>query len=91
LLDEGDRRHENYPWLIHRLTYRRTNHKNLHVRGCKDEGTISTAFDTTVMNNLDRFNLVADVVDRLPQRGATAAYAKQAVRGKLIEHKQYVS
>src|SRR6266699_4479078 len=83
--------YHGYPWLIHRLTYRRTNHKNLHVRGYKEEGTISTAFDMTVMNDLDRFHLVADVVDRLPQLGCKAAYAKQAVRDKLIEHKQYVT
>src|SRR5881397_1901957 len=80
-----------YPWLIHRLTYRRTNHKNLHVRGYKEEGTTSTPFDMVVMNDLDRFHLVADVIDRLPQLGPKAAYAKQAIRDKLIEHKQYVT
>ncbi|MFI5456269.1 MAG: phosphoketolase [Isosphaerales bacterium] len=83
--------YHGYPWLIHRLTYRRTNHKNLHVRGYKEEGTISTAFDMTVMNDLDRFHLVGDVVDRLPELGGKAAYAKQAVRDKLIEHKQYIT
>jgi len=80
-----------YPWLIHRLTYRRTNHKNLHVRGYKEEGTTSTPFDMVVMNDLDRFHLVADVVDRLPQLGSRAAYAKQAIQEKLLEHKQYIA
>ncbi len=83
--------YHGYPWLIHRLTYRRTNHKNLHVRGYKEEGTTSTPFDMVVMNDLDRFHLVADVIDRLPQLGPKAAYAKQAIRDKLIEHKQYVA
>ena len=79
-----------YPWLIHRLTYRRPNHKNLHVRGYKEEGTTSTPFDMVVMNDLDRFHLVGDVVDRLPQLGSQAAYAKQAIREKLLDHKQHV-
>ena len=80
-----------YPWLIHRLTYRRTNHKNLHVRGYKEEGTTSTPFDMVVMNDLDRFHLVGDVVDRLPQLGSRAAYAKQAIQEKLVEHKRYIA
>ena len=83
--------YHGYPWLIHRLTYRRTNHKNLHVRGYKEEGTTSTPFDMVVMNDLDRFHLVADVIDRVPQLGPKAAYAKQAIRDKLIEHKQYIT
>ena len=80
-----------YPWLIHRLTYRRTNHPNLHVRGYKEEGTTTTPFDMCVLNDLDRFHLVADVIDRVPQLGARAAYAKQAIRDKLIDHKEYIA
>ena len=80
-----------YPWLIHRLTYRRRNHGNLHVRGYKEEGTTSTPFDMLVMNDLDRFHLCGDVIDRLPQLGSRAAYAKQALSGKLLAHKQYIS
>jgi xylulose-5-phosphate/fructose-6-phosphate phosphoketolase len=79
-----------YPWLIHRLTYRRTNHPNLHVRGYKEEGTTTTPFDMAVLNDLDRFHLVEDVIDRVPQLGARAAYFKQAIRDKLIDHKQYI-
>ncbi|HEY7534028.1 MAG TPA: phosphoketolase family protein [Nitrospiraceae bacterium] len=80
-----------YPWLIHRLTYRRANHANLHVRGYKEEGTTTTPFDMCVLNDLDRFHLVSDVIDRVPQLGSRAAYAKQAIRDKLIEHKQYIA
>jgi xylulose-5-phosphate/fructose-6-phosphate phosphoketolase len=79
-----------YPWLIHRLTYRRRNHDNLHVRGYKEEGTITTAFDMTVLNDLDRFHLVMDVIDRVPQTGSPGAYLKQQLRDKLIAHKEYI-
>ena len=79
-----------YPWLIHRLTYKRTNHDNIHVRGYKEEGTITTPFDMTVLNDLDRFHLVMDTIDRLPQTGAPGLYLKQQLRAKLIEHKQYI-
>ena len=78
-----------YPWLVHRLTYRRTNH-NLHVRGYKEEGTITTAFDMRVQNELDRFHLVQDVVDRVPGLGTKGDYLKQAMRDKLIEHKHHI-
>jgi xylulose-5-phosphate/fructose-6-phosphate phosphoketolase len=80
-----------YPWLIHRLTYRRTNHKNLHVRGYKEEGTTTTPFDMVVLNEMDRFHLVQDVIDRLPQLGSRAAYAKQAIRNALIVHRQHIN
>ncbi|UVT16092.1 MAG: phosphoketolase family protein [Nitrospira sp.] len=79
-----------YPWLIHRLTYRRTNHKNLHVRGYKEEGTTTTPFDMAVMNDIDRFHLVVDVIDRIPLRGSRADYTKQAIRDKRVEHRQYI-
>jgi len=79
-----------YPWLIHRLTYRRHGHDNLHVRGYKEEGTITTAFDMTVLNDLDRFHLVIDAVNRLPQTGSRGVYLQQQLRDKLIEHKRYI-
>lgn len=79
-----------YPYLIHRLCYRRTNHNNLHVRGYKEEGTTTTPFDMAVLNDLDRFHLVSDVIDRVPKLGYKAAHLKQFVRDKLIEHKQYI-
>jgi xylulose-5-phosphate/fructose-6-phosphate phosphoketolase len=79
-----------YPWLIHRLTYRRTNHDNIHVRGYKEEGTITTSFDMTVLNDLDRFHLVMDTIDRVPQTGEKGLVLKQRLQAKLIEHKQYI-
>ncbi len=78
-----------YPWLVHRLTYRRTN-RNLHVRGYKEEGTITTPFDMRVQNDLDRFHLVQDVVDRVPHLGGKGAYLKQLMQDKLIAHKHYI-
>jgi len=82
--------YHGYPWLIHRLTYRRTNHANLHVRGYKEEGTTTTPFDMTVLNDLDRFHLVADVIDRVPKLGPLAAHVKQAMRDKRIDHRHYI-
>jgi xylulose-5-phosphate/fructose-6-phosphate phosphoketolase len=79
-----------YPWLIHRLTYRRSNHDNFHVRGYKEEGTITTPFDMTVLNDLDRFHLVMDCIDRLPKTGDKGLYLKRRLEDKLIEHKQYI-
>ena len=77
--------------MIHRLTYRRTNHDNIHVRGYKEEGTITTPFDMTVLNDLDRFHLAMDAIDRLPQTGAKGRLFKQRFAGKLIAHKQYIT
>ena len=83
--------YHGYPSLIHRLTYRRTNHANLHVHGYKEEGATTTPFDMTVLNELDRFHLVEAVIDRVPRLGIIAAYAKQAVRDKLIDHRQHIT
>jgi len=83
--------YHGYPWLIHRLTYRRANHKNLHVRGYKEEGTTTTPFDMAVINDLDRFHLAGDAIDRIPGLGPKAAYVKQAIRDRLIEHRQYIT
>jgi len=83
--------YHGYPWLIHRLTYRRTNHRNLHVRGYKEEGTTTTPFDMVVRNDLDRFHLLADVIDRVPKLSRVGAYVKQFVSEKLIEHREYIT
>jgi xylulose-5-phosphate/fructose-6-phosphate phosphoketolase len=80
-----------YPWLVHRLTYNRNNNFNLHVRGYKEEGTITTSFDMTVLNEMDRFHLVIDAIDRLPQTGSRGVYLKQLLMDKLTLHKQYIS
>ncbi len=80
-----------YPWLIHRLTYRRTNHDNFHVRGYKEEGTITTPFDMTVLNDLDRFHLVMDTIDRVPKAGDDGVRLKTVLLAKLIEHKQFIN
>ncbi len=83
--------YHGYPWLIHRLTYRRSNHANIHVRGYKEEGTTSTPFDMVVMNEVDRFHLAMDAIDRVPRLKDQAVYLKQALRNKLIDHKRYIS
>jgi xylulose-5-phosphate/fructose-6-phosphate phosphoketolase len=83
--------YHGYPWLIHRLTYRRTNHDNLHVRGYKEEGTTTTPFDMAVINDIDRFHLVGDVIDRVPSLGYTAAYVRQYLRDQLVEHREYIN
>jgi xylulose-5-phosphate/fructose-6-phosphate phosphoketolase len=82
--------YHGYPWLIHRLTYRRTNHDNLHVRGYKEEGTTTTPFDMTVLNEIDRFHLAGDVVDRVPRLARIGAHFKQHLRDKLVGHKEYI-
>jgi xylulose-5-phosphate/fructose-6-phosphate phosphoketolase len=83
--------YHGYPWLIHRLTYRRNNHHNLHVRGYKEEGTTTTPFDMTVLNDLDRFHLAGDVVDRVPRLARVAGHFKQFLRNKLVQHKHYIA
>jgi xylulose-5-phosphate/fructose-6-phosphate phosphoketolase len=82
--------YHGYPWLIHRLTYRRTNHDNLHVRGYKEEGTTTTPFDMAVLNDLDRFHLLGDVVDRVPRAARHAGYVKQFVRDRLVDHARFI-
>jgi xylulose-5-phosphate/fructose-6-phosphate phosphoketolase len=82
--------YHGYPWLIHRLTYRRTNHDNLHVRGYKEEGTTTTPFDMVVRNDMDRFHLVQDVIDRVPKLGSRYAYLRQRMADKLVEHHEYI-
>ena len=83
--------YHGYPWLIHRLTYRRHNHDNFHVRGYKEEGTTTTPFDMTVLNELDRFHLAGDVVDRVPRLQRVGAHFKQFLRNQLVEHKRYIA
>jgi xylulose-5-phosphate/fructose-6-phosphate phosphoketolase len=78
-----------YPWLIHRLTYRRTNHGNIHVRGYKEEGTTTTPFDMVMLNDLDRFHLVMDVVDRVPSLGSHAASLRQRMEDERVQSRAY--
>ena len=82
--------YHGYPWLIHRLTYRRRNHANIHVRGYKEEGTTTTPFDMTVLNDLDRFHLAGDAVDRVVRLQSIGAHFKQFLRDKLTEHREYI-
>ncbi|MFP5346494.1 MAG: phosphoketolase [Actinomycetes bacterium] len=82
--------YHGYPWLIHRLTYRRTNHDNFHVRGYKEEGTTTTPFDMCILNEIDRFNLSIDVIDRVPRLGDAAAYARQELQDRILEHRRYI-
>ena len=81
--------YHGYPWLIHRLTYRRTNHDNFHVRGYKEEGTTTTPFDMVMLNDLDRFHLVMDVIDRVPGLGSKAAHVRQKMEDERLRHRQY--
>ncbi len=82
--------YHGYPWLIHRLTYKRTNHANIHVRGYKEEGTTTTPFDMTVLNHMDRYNLAIDVIDRVPRLAATSSDAREEFKNALIRHRQYI-
>jgi len=82
--------YHGYPALIHRLTYKRGNHDNFHVHGYQEEGSTTTPFDMVVRNGLDRFHLVSAVTDSVPKLATAAAYARQAVRDKLIEHERYI-
>jgi len=79
-----------YPWLVHRLAYRRAGHTNLHVRGYREEGTTTTRFDMVVPNDLDRFHVVGDVIDRVPSLRACGAYVKRWLRDKLLDHEHYI-
>jgi xylulose-5-phosphate/fructose-6-phosphate phosphoketolase len=81
--------YHGYPWLIHRLTYRRTNHGNLHVRGYKEEGTTTTPFDMVMLNDLDRFHLVMDVIDRVPGLGSRAGYVRQLMVDRRLQARAY--
>lgn len=82
--------YHGYPWLIHRLTYRHTNHHNFHVRGYKEEGTTTTPFDMCVMNQIDRFNLAIDVIDRVPRLRDISSHVREELKDKLIAHHQYI-
>ncbi|HQR81131.1 MAG TPA: phosphoketolase, partial [Actinomycetota bacterium] len=83
--------YHGYPWLIHRLTYSRAGHENLHVRGYKEEGTTTTPFDMCVINDIDRFHLVIDVIDRVPGLGAQAAGLRQAMVDRRVAHRNYIA
>jgi xylulose-5-phosphate/fructose-6-phosphate phosphoketolase len=82
--------YHGYPWLVHRLTYRRTNHANFHVRGYKEEGTTTTPFDMTVLNQVDRFDLAIDVIDRVSRLQGSSGSARETLKNKLVEHRIYV-
>jgi xylulose-5-phosphate/fructose-6-phosphate phosphoketolase len=82
--------YHGYPWLIHRLTYKRTNHDNFHVRGYKEEGTTTTPFDMTVLNQVDRYDLAMDVIDRVPRLRSTSGPVREHFKNKLIEHRLYI-